>query len=340
MRENDSNRWNARQDLSQFDNPDPYVVLGVDPDASIDEIKNARNKLQLKFHPDKSELPKNIATEISQKINNAYDALAKFDKTQSAAQNRTAKDERGGEQNGKVKAQKEQRMEEVEKEFLSSLENGPGTFARWAAHAKTAGISQEKISELLRSKKAQMIIKNALTQKIMQSIYKTPDYFSLYLEEWRRATGLELELKSFLNSPEIKDFLLKRAADKILYSSTQSPDAFLEFVESWKRAGIDLAGVVRQPKVVEKLTERAISKILYYSTTQSPDAFLEFVESWKRAGVNLKDLINSAEANENLKTRALAKLSAGVGSKKIFSEFVRNWTRAGWKPDKEILDKL
>jgi DnaJ-class molecular chaperone len=50
-----------------------YQILGVNENASHDEIKKAYRNLSLKFHPDKNPSPE--ATEKYKKINEAYDIL-------------------------------------------------------------------------------------------------------------------------------------------------------------------------------------------------------------------------------------------------------------------------
>ena len=60
---------------------DPYKVLGVSPDASDEEIKNAYRALARKYHPDnyKDDNPlKELANEKMQEINQAYDEIQKI----------------------------------------------------------------------------------------------------------------------------------------------------------------------------------------------------------------------------------------------------------------------
>lgn len=56
---------------------DPYTVLGVSPDASDDEIKQAYRKLAKKYHPDINP-DKRIAEEKMKEINSAYDTIQKI----------------------------------------------------------------------------------------------------------------------------------------------------------------------------------------------------------------------------------------------------------------------
>lgn len=59
---------------------DFYEILGVDKDASEDELKRSYRKLALKFHPDKNHAPG--ATEAFKAIGNAYAVLSNKTKRQ------------------------------------------------------------------------------------------------------------------------------------------------------------------------------------------------------------------------------------------------------------------
>ena len=58
---------------------DPYKVLGVDPTASDDEVRNAYRDLARKYHPDKyTDNPlSELAEEKMKEINEAYDLIKK-----------------------------------------------------------------------------------------------------------------------------------------------------------------------------------------------------------------------------------------------------------------------
>lgn len=57
---------------------DPYRVLGIDPTASDEEVKNAYRNLARKYHPDNfasDATAKELAEERMKEINEAYDAI-------------------------------------------------------------------------------------------------------------------------------------------------------------------------------------------------------------------------------------------------------------------------
>ena len=56
---------------------DPYAVLGIDRNASDEEVKNAYRELARKYHPDRySDNPlSDLAQEKMQEINQAYDEI-------------------------------------------------------------------------------------------------------------------------------------------------------------------------------------------------------------------------------------------------------------------------
>ena len=66
------------------DQEDYYQVLGVSPDASLDEIRRARRSKAMEYHPDRlagvSEGVRRLAEEELKKINAAYDVLRDPDK--------------------------------------------------------------------------------------------------------------------------------------------------------------------------------------------------------------------------------------------------------------------
>lgn len=67
-------------------NRDPYEVLGIRPNATDDEVKNAYRALARKYHPDNyADNPlSDLAQEKMQEINDAYDAIVRARKAGGA----------------------------------------------------------------------------------------------------------------------------------------------------------------------------------------------------------------------------------------------------------------
>ena len=62
---------------------DPYSVLGVSRDASMDEIKKAYRKLSRKYHPDANinNPNKEQAEEMFKQVQQAYDQIRRVSDT-------------------------------------------------------------------------------------------------------------------------------------------------------------------------------------------------------------------------------------------------------------------
>ena len=60
---------------------DPYVILGVSPDASFDEIKDAHRRAVRRLHSDTN--PNKGAVAQLQDINVAYNLLSEPDRTRA-----------------------------------------------------------------------------------------------------------------------------------------------------------------------------------------------------------------------------------------------------------------
>ncbi|KAM4624431.1 dnaJ homolog subfamily B member 12b [Polymixia lowei] len=110
---------------------DFYEILGVQKDASEDELKRSYRKLALKFHPDKNHAPG--ATEAFKAIGNAYAVLSNTDKRRQYDQcgEERRHPSRHGPENGNFEA-------DISPEDLFNMFFGGG-FPSSNAHAYTNG---------------------------------------------------------------------------------------------------------------------------------------------------------------------------------------------------------
>lgn len=53
-----------------------YIILEITEEASFEDIKKARNKMALKWHPDRNKENIELATEKMKQINEAYEFLS------------------------------------------------------------------------------------------------------------------------------------------------------------------------------------------------------------------------------------------------------------------------
>lgn len=72
---NSSKNKEENQNTSRWDSTDPYIILGISPASTKEDIKKAYKKLAKIYHPDLSLLNKAKAEEIFKKINWAYQKL-------------------------------------------------------------------------------------------------------------------------------------------------------------------------------------------------------------------------------------------------------------------------
>ena len=97
---------------------DPYEVLGVSRDASLDEIKEARRELIKFYHPDRhqeeSAVRRRESARRQQELNDAYAAILEIQRRERGARERAQQEQERGarEQAEREQAQREQAQRE------------------------------------------------------------------------------------------------------------------------------------------------------------------------------------------------------------------------------------
>lgn len=114
---------------------DPYKVLGVSPDASDDEIKQAYRRLAKKYHPDLNPGDEEAARRM-QEVNAAYEQIKNPEKQTSSSGGTYGYDPYGAYQ----RTEQTDSYQDVAfrylrmglyREALTALENSPNRNARW-----------------------------------------------------------------------------------------------------------------------------------------------------------------------------------------------------------------
>jgi arsenate reductase-like glutaredoxin family protein len=320
------------QNLRRFYSSDPYEVLGVPSTATSEEIKQVWRKVQRKFHPDVSKDPR--AAEISQNINVAYDTLTnKRGGTRGGSRTETHRQssppEYGAGFGSTHRETRRERTEGVEEKKIFEALRRPSDFKRYVLNAKAGGISEEKIAELIKTEKAQGILKKEFISFVEIYGKDGAEKCIAYAEEWKQ---LGVDVSNFVNLPEVRKILEMYAVEyKVEIFGKENANAFLNFVASWKKFGVDLSQLIHTKKAKKILEHQAIEYKIEIYGTENPNKFLEFVDSWKQAGVDLSQLVQSEKAKRFLADQAVGYKIEIYGNENPdkFLAFVREWKRAG-----------
>ena len=326
----DGSAGGGRRD--RFFSTDPYVVLGVSPNADQEEIKKAWRDLVLEHHPDVSE--NSDANVITQNINDAYQKIKGKNSTggyrsSSPQRQHSPTPSNTARTQARESQQRESRNDLSKREVLDRLLD-VHSFHYYFMSVSKDPVKLAFVKEVVRSAEAQKIIKESFLYmlNIMKGI---PEHFIGYMNTWRKC---DVETKKGLEMPEARKILENEAVSRVRYH-THSSDYFLKFVNDWQKAGTDLSSVISHPQAIIFLEGEAVQRIIYH--THDPSHFLKLVESWKKAGIDLTRIVNSVQANAALTKDSLDRLKYNP---KSFSKVAKLWINVGWKPPKEILDKL
>jgi len=336
---------NVESEQRQFFGGSYYDVLGIPRTATEKDIKQAKKRLSLKYHPDINKTPE--AQEIIRQINNAYDILSDPEKRsvydrygataaahhrpreRSSARHTTREPEPEARRESTREPEAEARREseeEVKLKFIDALRRGPDFYARYIVLARAAGLTREKIAEFSESEEAKQIFLNNLIS--LTSLDK-PTKLKEYLNDWN-AQGINLN--RYVNTKEVRK-PLEQAAVKRIKWYTNDPKIFTEHATAWKEVGIDLKEVFKTAEVKEYLEKSAESKVTIFG--DRPEKFVQFIRDWKTAGVDLSYVVNRPEVHSKILKLVMDRIPK-PDSVKAFADYVQPWLNVGWKMPDEV----
>ena len=159
---------------------DPYSVLGVSRDASMDEIKKAYRKLSRKYHPDANinNPNKEQAEEMFKQVQQAYDQIVR-EREQGTSQNSWY----GGYQSGGYQTQDDQRSMEMRaaanyinaghyREALNVLERMPEKNGEWYYYHAIASAGAGNTASAMEDARTAMEMEpgNMMYQRLYQQL--------------------------------------------------------------------------------------------------------------------------------------------------------------------------
>jgi len=159
---------------------DPYQVLGVSPDASLEEIKSAYRQKARELHPDVSSLPKSEAEKGFKELQRAFDAILKAPlKSQPFLKDKESSKKTAevileaawaqGKWSAKVFDDLPRRKKAGEVSPLSPLPSrGPKEEGEW-----------EAVSSFLRSHQKELLSSSRYVSELSQVLEKIESYFAL-----------------------------------------------------------------------------------------------------------------------------------------------------------------
>lgn len=363
-----------------FYSDDPYKVLGLRDDASIEEVETAKKRLKVKYHPDRFPTDSkmhSVGEEIFKRVTIAAEKISKGNYLRPVRNDYTET-----EHTYHRSTEKENLLFRLALSFtVHFVSNRADLFKSSVDEALSQGITKKEIGDLLKADSVRNAIKYGFINALRTAAdTKTPQHLIEYIETWN---GVGVKLASFLKLPEAQETLKNRFLSGIYFSVQDQPQFYLSYIEEWKMAGIDLTEILYSTEFKERIVERAAT---HYISPYNPFEFSKFAKEWKKigidilnavthpearsqfvrevtrcikddyvggfnslvsdwraVGVNMSSLINLPEIQEVFRhhiKQLLDNSFVKVLGKRSAQKFVENWKRVGWVPNQEILELL
>ncbi len=279
---NESSKDDIFANTEQFYSDDPYEVLDVSRNADLREIKTAYRGLQKKYHPDLHNNDSR-AVDITQRIVEAYQAIqveGKTPKTKSeSTKTRTSGATVSMEDQAKMweEGEKQQELYYLWNEFPHYSLSSPGVYKAFREKANKLGVTDDEITEKVRSPKAQEVLRSSFLRKVASFCVDHPEKYREFFKSWREAG---INFKKFHEAPIFKETLEREILRECTsIGITFNPDRFLEFVAKWKEFGLDFSYLMDRWEV-----KHIFETVAYNIYERSPEDFKPTVEKWMNSG--------------------------------------------------------
>lgn len=259
---------------TRFLSEDPYTVLGVLKEATLEEAKKAYWKLMKQYHPDKN-LDDQVATEITKLVNLAYESVT-----------------------GGVGVEAKEIEEWLRTTFFKALKAGSKEFSKYILDIKSKSMAftekyktttEKAIDNLLNTSEARKILNDDFKFRFRDGIY-TAQRYSEYIKEWENISDVKINIKDCLDLSAMKLFIKSIAFHKIRFLKKEDFDfdssEFLKFVTEWQTAGVNLKEIINCDQVQKYLTRVVgfkYKQIIPFLGT-GKIAVTNFISSFKRVG--------------------------------------------------------
>ncbi|MDA1168730.1 MAG: DnaJ domain-containing protein [bacterium] len=211
------------EDKRNFDSKDPFEFLGVDRNATDDEINKARRRTQREFHEDaRSTNPR--APEFFKKAVEAQKKISEYKKPRNAAPT--------------PPVEKSVYVRMGESTILKGLSLDPKDFGKTKLTANKLGVTSEKVAELIHGPEAQDRLRRGVDTFTEahrnDSSEKFAQQAATYIQEWAtHGIHVGIDLFTGQNRASIENLVTRTAEDMYWFKKAE----FKPFVEGWISSG-------------------------------------------------------------------------------------------------------
>jgi hypothetical protein len=244
----------------RFTSQDPYTVLGISRDATIEEAGRAFKKLIVVFHQDKfrGTSDEKRAIEISQGLVRAYERF-----------------KMRPEQSLDTSANLDKRTPIGVADIIASLYASPERFEQVRSIARGQGVSAKDIAEIISRKSSQDALQSTFFANMRGTAVFGPTRILEYRDRWKK---VDIDLSTLFSTLEAKQIIAEVVSARIKIK--QPVAQCLEALSQWKDiVPVDAVELLAMPVCKHALKDRAEA-----IRKEGKKALKEFCTQWEQQG--------------------------------------------------------